>query len=187
MTTELEAIVLAAGLGARFGGGKLTTPYGDGLLIDGALAAAFAAPARSVRVVTGADPQVTEFARRAGARIIEAFDYAEGIAASLRAGVSDLPADCAGAFIFLGDMPRIPHAVLPTLAAALPGKAAAAPVFNGRRGHPVLMGRALFEQVLTLRGDGGASHLLAALGNRLALVEASDDGVLFDIDQRPLP
>ena len=51
----LEAIVLAGGAGARFGGDKLTAPWRGGVLIDGALGAAFAAPVRSVTVVTGAD------------------------------------------------------------------------------------------------------------------------------------
>ena len=186
MTTgaKLDAILLAAGFGARFGGGKLTSPYGGGRLIDGALAAAFAAPVRSVTVVVGADRDVAAIAMRAGARIVEAFDYAEGLAASLRAAIANLAEDCDGAFVFLGDMPKIPHAVLPTLAAALPGKDAAAPVFDGRRGHPVLIGRGLFKVLMDLRGDVGAGALLSTLGDRLALVEAPDDGVLFDVDQR---
>ncbi len=182
MATEarLDAILLAAGLGARFGGGKLTAPYGGGRLIDGALAAARAAPVRKVYVVTGADAKVADAAT--GAVIVEARDYADGLSASLRAGIAALPADCEAALIFLGDMPRIPHEVLPRLAAALPGHAAAAPVFDGQRGHPVLIGRALFEKLMTLTGDQGAGAVLAALGDRLALVETDDDGVLFDVD-----
>jgi len=59
----LEAIVLAAGSGARFGGAKLTAPWRGGVLLDGALAAAFQAPVRTVTVVTGADPKVGPAAR----------------------------------------------------------------------------------------------------------------------------
>ena len=50
---EFEAVVLAAGAGRRFGGGKLLAPWAGGALLDGALAAALAAPARRVIVVTG--------------------------------------------------------------------------------------------------------------------------------------
>lgn len=187
MTTglRLEAIVLAAGLGTRFGGGKLTAPFQGGRLIDGALRAAQAAPAREVTVVTGADPRVAD---GAAARIVHAERYADGLSASLRAGIESLPADCDGVFVFLGDMPRIPVSVLGKLAEALPGHDAAAPVWDGQRGHPVLIGRGLFEKVMTLTGDAGAGAVLAALGDRLALVEAPDDGVLFDVDApiRPL-
>lgn len=176
---KLEAIVLAAGLGTRFGGGKLTAPYEGGRLIDGALRAARAAPVREVTVVTGADPRVAD---GVAAKIVHAEHHAQGLSASLKAGIESLPADCDGVFVFLGDMPRIPLAVLGKLAEALPGHAAAAPVWDGQRGHPVLIGAELFEKMMGLTGDAGAGAVLAALGDRLALVEASDDGVLFDVD-----
>jgi molybdenum cofactor cytidylyltransferase len=185
---KLEAIVLAAGMGTRFGGGKLTAAFEGGRLIDGALAAAKAAPVRGVTVMVGADARVAAVAEEAGLRVVEATDYAAGLSASLRAGIASLPDDADGAFIFLGDMPRIPVEVLAQLADAMPGHAAAAPVFDGQRGHPVLIGRELFDKVMGLTGDAGAGAVLAALGERLALVQTEDAGVLFDVDAplRPL-
>lgn len=193
-TQPFEAVVLAAGSGSRFGGGKLTAPHMAGVLLDGALACAFAAPARSVTVVTGADaPAVAEaaaaFARKVGQperlRVVHAHDHAQGMAHSLRMGVASLPPEAAGAFIFLGDMPRVPREILaPMGEAVLAGAAAAAPLFGGRRGNPVLVARALFPDLVALSGDAGARGILDALGDRLALVEAPDDGVLFDVDQR---
>jgi molybdenum cofactor cytidylyltransferase len=189
----LEAIVLAGGSGSRFGGGKLTHAWRGGALIDGALAAAFAAPAHSVTVVTGADPNVEAaaraFAKRIGQaarlRIVHCEGHAEGMGATLRAGVASLPADAAGAYVFLGDMPAIPPAILPALAAALAaGAPAAAPRFEGQRGHPVLFSAALFPQLKALTGDQGARDVLRTLGARLALVETDDAGVLVDIDQK---
>jgi molybdenum cofactor cytidylyltransferase len=188
----LEAIVLAGGAGSRFGGGKLTAPWRDGVLIDGALRAAFAAPVRSVTVVIGADGNVAAaaraFAERTGQahrlRLIPCPDHAEGMGATLRAGVASLPPDSAGVFVFLGDMPQIPPAILPALVAAIGGGApAAAPSFEGRRGHPVLFSAALLPQLRALTGDQGAREVLRALGERLTLVEAPDGGVLVDIDR----
>jgi molybdenum cofactor cytidylyltransferase len=187
----LEAIVLAGGSGSRFGGGKLTHAWEGGALIDGALAAAFAAPARSVTVVTGADPKVEAAARAFAERIGQAArlriayceDHAEGMGATLRTGVAGLPAEAAGAYVFLGDMPAIPPAILPALAAALAaGAPAAAPRFEGQRGHPVLFSATLFPQLKALTGDQGARDVLRALGDRLALVETDDPGVLVDVD-----
>jgi molybdenum cofactor cytidylyltransferase len=188
---RLEAVVLAAGRGSRFGGGKLVAAWGDSVLLDGSLAAAFAAPVRSVTVVTGADARVAAaaqaFAARRGAtgrlRIVHAADHAEGMAASLRAGIASLPPDTEGAFVFLGDMPRIPLAILDPLAEALAkGALASAPVFQGRRGHPALFARALFHDLLALAGDAGARKVLDACGP--AFVAAPDDGILFDVDVR---
>ncbi|MET3526888.1 nucleotidyltransferase family protein [Phenylobacterium koreense] len=189
---DFEAIVLAAGAGSRFGGGKLLTPWAGGVLLDGALAAAFAAPVRRVILVTGADDRVGAaagaFAEGAGEAgrlvIVHAPDHAEGMGASLRRAAAELGPDCAGVFVFLGDMPRIPHAVLAALAQAVrEGAPAAAPVFAGQRGHPALIGAGLLPHLRELSGDAGARGLLKGLGDRLALVEAPDDGVLFDVDQ----
>jgi len=189
---RLEAIVLAAGAGARFGGGKLLAPWRDGVLLDGALAAAFAAPVRGASVVWGADARIAEaamaFATRVGKadrlRLVHAADHAAGLSQSLKAGVESLPPNAAGAFVFLGDMPRIPAGVLAPLAEALAaGAAAAAPVFAGRRGHPVLFGAALFHALAGLSGDRGAGELLGRLGDHLARITAPDDGVLYDVDR----
>jgi molybdenum cofactor cytidylyltransferase len=189
---DLEAIVLAGGAGLRFGGGKLTAPWQGGALIDGALSAAFAAPVRSVTVVTGADDQVAaatrDFAARSGQsgrlKLVHCPDHAEGMGASLRTGVAGLPADAGGAFVFLGDMPLIPPSILPRLVAAIAGGApAAAPSFEGQRGHPVLFSARLLPQLRTLTGDQGARDVLRALGAGLVVVETSDPGVLVDIDR----
>jgi molybdenum cofactor cytidylyltransferase len=189
---RFEAVVLAAGAGRRFGGGKLLTPYAGGALLDGALAAAFAAPVRSVTVVTGDRAEDVAAAARAYAdrhgqtarlKLLFAARHAEGMGCSLAAAAAALPADAAGVFVFLGDMPRVPHELGGRLAAALDkGALAAAPVVDGRRANPVLLGAALIPQLRELSGDEGARAILAGLGERLALVEVEDAGVLFDVD-----
>jgi molybdenum cofactor cytidylyltransferase len=190
--TPLDAIVLAAGASSRFNGGKLLAPWRGGVLLDGALAAAFAAPARSVSVVWGADTRVPAaaeaFAARMGEagrlRLVHAQRCNEGMAESLKAAVASLDGGGAGAFVFLGDMPRVAPQVATGLAEALAtGAAAAAPCFAGQRGHPVLFASALFPALLGLSGDRGGASVLADLGDNLALVESPDDGVLFDVDR----
>lgn len=189
MATEARfaALVLAAGSASRFGGGKLLADYHGRPLLHGALAAAQAACPGAVTVVTGADALAVAACARdfdPEIRLVHAADHAEGMAASLRAGIDSLSPEIGGAFVFLGDMPRVPHAILGPLAAAVTaGAPAAAPVFGGRRGNPVVLGRALFAEVAALAGDVGARPILQTLGAELALVEAPDDGVLFDVDE----
>lgn len=189
-----EAIVLAAGAGSRFGGGKLLAPWRGGVLLDGALAAAFAAPVGRVIVVTGTGTEAvgaaaTAYAARHGQAgrldLVHAADHAEGMGASLRTGAAALSPDLDGVFVFLGDMPRIPAGVADQLAAAvLAGAPAASAAYQGQRGHPTLIGTDLIPGLLTLKGDAGARGVLKDLGQRLALIEAPDDGVLFDVDER---
>ena len=183
---ELEAIVLAAGAGRRFGGAKLSAPWRGGALIDGAVAAALAAPVRRVIVVTGADPAVGDWVRAfADPRLalVRAADHALGMSASLRAGLAATSSGVAGAYVFLGDMPLVPHDIAGRLAEALAaGALAAAPAVGGRRGHPALFSAALFPQLASLEGDVGARGVLDALGPRLTLIETTDQGVLADVD-----
>lgn len=191
--SALEAILLAAGSGRRFGGGKLLAPWRGEFLIESSLAAALAAPVRRVVLVTGAEPRVGEIARARAERngqsarlsVIHAADHAEGMGASLRAGVAALGPGCTGAFVFLGDMPAIPHDIGPRLAQALAdGALAAAPRFQGRRGHPALFAAVLIPELARVSGDEGARRVLQALGDRLALVDVESAGVLTDIDTR---
>lgn len=187
------ALVLAAGQGARFGGRKLLSPWRGGVLLDGALAAALAAPVEAVLLVTGADAAEVaaagrDFAARLGQggrlRIVTARDYALGMAESLRAGLTALPADASGVLVFLGDMPVVPPEIPDQLARALAvGAPAAAPIHKGQRGNPVALSRVLFADLAVLKGDTGARGLLDGLGERLALVETDSDGVLIDVDR----
>jgi molybdenum cofactor cytidylyltransferase len=189
---RLDAILLAAGAGTRFGGAKLRASWRGRPLIEAALATALAAPVREVIVVTGADPAVAALAeglaasRAAGPtlRIVFAAHHADGMGASLAAGATALAGDGDGVFVFLADMPLVPHDIAPRLARALAGGAlAAAPVHAGRRGHPALFSAGLLPDLARLGGDRGAREVLEGLGPRLALVETDDPGVLTDVDR----
>jgi molybdenum cofactor cytidylyltransferase len=188
------SILLAAGAGRRFGGGKLLAPWRGAPLVAGAVRAALATPSDPVVVVTGTDPGPVGDACRAAAermdgaerlRLVHAPDHAEGMGASLRAGVAALPQGLRGVFVFLGDMPDVPEAVLGGLIAAVEaGAPAAAPHHDGRRGHPVLFSARLIPDLAAASGDAGAREVLSGLGEALARVETTDPGVLFDVDRQ---
>ncbi len=191
--SRLYALVLAAGQGARFGGRKLLSPWRGGILLDGALAVALDAPVEAVLLVTGSDgPEVAtagrDFAERRGQggrlTVVTAHNFAEGLSASLRAGLAALPADAAGVIVFLGDMPVVPSDIPARLAQALAqGAPAAAPIHKGQRGNPVALSRALFPDLALLTGDKGARSLLDGLGEQLALIETESNGILIDVDK----
>ncbi|ADG08581.1 nucleotidyltransferase family protein [Caulobacter segnis] len=191
-TPALEAIVLAAGRGARFGGDKLLAPLNGAPLVAGALRTALAAPVRRVFVAVGDDPRLVAALEAAAARLEAAHrvvlvpvpNAAEGMGASLRTAAAALPADTAGVFVFLGDMPAIALETPSHLAAVLDApQRIAVPVLAGRRGHPVLFGADWLPALAKLDGDEGARALLTQAGSRLITVEVSDPGVLLDIDR----
>jgi molybdenum cofactor cytidylyltransferase len=191
--TRVGAVILAAGQSSRFrasGGPELTKLVAE---LDGkpivrrVVEAAIAAQARPVVVVTGYARDSVE-AAVAALDVGAAFNpkFASGLASSLSVGLSAMPRDVVGALVLLGDMPRIEPQLIDALIDAFLGRKdalAAVPLRVGRRGNPVLLGRALFEAAMRLKGDEGARKLIGALcANELVEVEAPDTGVTFDID-----
>jgi molybdenum cofactor cytidylyltransferase len=185
--------VLAAGLASRFraaGGSEATKLIAklDGKPIVRSVAeAALASKARPVVVVAGHARNSVE-AALAGLAVTIAFNprFSSGLASSLKVGLSAMPPDATGALVLLGDMPRIEPQLIDALIDAFLAREralAAAPLLEGRRGNPVLLGRGLFEAAMRLDGDEGARRLVGALSaGELVEVAASDAQAAFDID-----
>lgn len=176
-------LLLAAGGSRRFGAAnKLLSRRGGAPLVMRALAAARAAPAGRLIVVTGAQaPRVARAIRTArGMRvtIVRARRHREGMAESLRAGLEALWPIERAAFVFLGDMPAVPPHLAARLARArVAGADAARPQHRGRPGHPVLLRRPTPDAISRLTGDRGLAPLL-----RNVRTVSSGAGVLLDVD-----
>jgi len=179
-----SALVLAAGAGRRFGGGKLLAPLGGVPLIRRVAEAVAGAGFAEVVLVTGADdPAVRAALSGLPLRIVNAPDWAEGMAAALRSGIAALVPDAKGACVFLGDMPLVPVDLCARLIeAAERAGYAARPRFEGKPGHPVAFTRTAFADLMALTGDQGASALLRQRPGDVAYCETADNGVLLDID-----
>jgi molybdenum cofactor cytidylyltransferase len=148
------------------------------------LDAILASGVRPVVLVTGNDADaIGAVAAGLPVSLHHASDYADGMAASLKAGIAAVPPDCDGALICLGDMPFVDPATLVLLAGqSLEDRLAWVPLFEGQRGNPVLLSRALFPDLLRLTGDQGARKVLAAIPDRVGEVAVNDPGILRDID-----
>lgn len=165
----IAAVVLAAGSGSRFGSSAKQLAELDGIpLLEHALRAVEAVPAiERIVVVLGARADEVRAGVDFGqAEPVVCEDWADGQAASLRCGIAAV-ADAEAAVLTLGDMPRITPQVIARFAdlAAEHGEdARARAVYDGQPGHPVVLGRAYFEQISALRGDVGARDVLKAIG-----------------------
>ncbi|MBA4010039.1 MAG: hypothetical protein C0486_14830 [Erythrobacter sp.] len=183
-----SALILAAGAGRRFakdgGSGKLLADLGGAPVIRRVAERVLRAGFAEVLVVTGAEGAALQAALEGlDCQIVDAPDWAEGMAASLRAGVAALSPQSDGVCVFLGDMPLVPVALCADLAErAQAAGYAARPRCGGKPGHPVALTRAAFDDLLMLEGDAGATALLKARPDVVAYLDTADSGVLLDID-----
>ncbi len=176
---RLAAAVLAAGSARRFGGDKLAASFhGEPLLVH-AIRAARAAPVERVFVVAAQGLEPGDWPGEP--HVIPVPLASPELSASLRAGVA-AAAGFDGLFVFLGDMPLVPHGIAADLAQALADNIADLPRCQDRTGHPVLFAARAFPELASLTGDSGAGSMLRGRSD-VAFVEVADEGVLLDVDR----
>jgi CTP:molybdopterin cytidylyltransferase MocA len=173
-------ILLAAGAGTRYGYPKVLAEQGEWLRI--AVGALTDGGCDDVVVVLGA--AVVEVP--APARAVIAPAWADGMSASLRAGL-DAADGARRVVLHLVDTPDIGAAVVRRIVAAADQASAALvrAAYAGRPGHPVLIAAEYWPQLLdTLDGDQGARGFLAAHAAEVLVVDCDDLATGADIDTR---
>ena len=175
-------ILLAAGRGTRFGGGKLLRGLaGERVGIVACRHLVVALP-RVIAVVRPDDAALAAALGSAGARIVRCANADDGMGASLACGVAATK-DAAGWVVALADMPWIlPSTIARVAAAVAEGATAAAAFHRGTRGHPVGFSSACYAALAALTGDEGAKSVVVEHGDSLARIDVDDAGTLRDID-----
>ncbi len=178
-------MLLAAGAGSRFGGGKLLHPLANGTPIGVASARnLLSVVPEVVAVVRPGDEAIAVLLEQAGCRVSVCASAERGMGASLAHGIS-LCSDASGWIVALADMPYISSAAISLVVGSLvAGAQMAAPFYRGERGHPVGFGRDFRDQLLALDGDIGARDLIKRHAAEIVKLDCDDRGVLFDIDRR---
>ena len=109
--------------------------------------------------------------------------YSEGMGTSLARAAQACLWGTNAIVVALGDAPFFSTEDVKALLDAHAGGAAiAVPVFQGRRGHPVVLDGSFREELEGLTGDTGARQILERESASVVEVELSDDGFLVDID-----
>lgn len=158
-------LVLAAGAGRRLGGPKALVHLAGQALVTRACRVLADGGCAPVVVVLGAGAdEVRATADLAGALAVVAADWQLGLAASLRAGLTGLAQHAPmarGVAILLVDTPGIGVAAVRATLAQLDAGRAAVACYDGRRGHPVVLGRDLWTLAGRLAtGEEGVRALL---------------------------
>jgi CTP:molybdopterin cytidylyltransferase MocA len=185
----VEGLLLAAGAGRRMGTPKALVTDERGSWLQRAVATLLDGGCRRVTVVLGAEAEQASALLDGvpgGPRIVVAEDWAEGMGASLRAGMRSFADSTADAVMLsLVDLPDLTAEVVARVGgAARSPHVLARASYDAVPGHPVLLGRDHWPGVLaSARGDQGARSYLAR--HEVELIECADLATGRDVDTRP--
>jgi molybdenum cofactor cytidylyltransferase len=184
----IAAVILAAGRSRRMAPHNklLVTDKSGRTMIARVVDNVLSSNARPILVVTGHQAESVEHALGGRpVRYVHAPDYAEGLSASLKAGIAAVAPECAAAVVCLGDMPLVTGRMIDRLLSMYDpneGRLIVLPTFRGKQGNPMLWDRRFFAEILQITGDSGARFLVGKHTESLCEVEMADDAVLRDFD-----
>jgi len=184
---RVSAVLVAAGRSSRMGATKALLPWRGTTLIEYQLAQ-LAAPdeVTEILVVTGYDADEIEplVAPAPKARAVRNDAWESGKVSSVLAGLRALSPGCDAILLFAVDQPRLVavlRALLDEHARVRPP--ITLPVFEGRRGHPLIFDRALLPELLAVHEDTlGVRAVVARHAAEVREMRSDDPAVLLDIN-----
>ena len=182
----IGAIVLAAGKSARMGQPKMLLPWGKTTVLGAVLETCAAAGIDHVLVVTGAARESVEaVCREKAASSVFNPAYAEGeMLSSIQAGIRELPAAVEATLVALGDQPRMQPQTVVSVAAAYADSGAqlVVPSYKMHRGHPWLIHRDLWPELLNLQPGESSRDFLRRHASEIRYVRVDSPTILEDMD-----
>lgn len=182
---KLAGLILAAGESSRMGADKALLDYHGSTFLEG-LVRLFLRHVSPVVVVLGhhAEEIGASLPARLGLEIAVNTNYKAGQLSSLQTGIVALPAGATGALLTLVDHPAVEDSTIAAMierffASEVP---LVVPRYLGRRGHPVLLSRALLDEIAGLPPTASAKQVIHAHLDAAFQLDVDDSGVLRDID-----
>jgi len=181
----VAGLVLAAGGGRRIGGPKALLRWEGTPLVERAVAVARDGGCDPVIVVLGAEAaRVRESVSLDGVTVVVNKAWGTGMGSSLKVGLTALAGtDAHAALVMLVDMPGITGAAVRRIAALPYQSALVCASYDGRRGHPMLLGRDHWPGIATLAtADVGARPYLLAHRDQIQEIACGDIADDSDVD-----
>ena len=180
----VACVLLAAGAGSRFGGGKLLAEFGGERLFERAMNVLPKELFSRVAVVSGCEDILAESERR-GFLAVRNSAPEKGVSLSIRLGLEAVK-PCSAVLFLVCDQPLLrKESVLRILeaGAAHPERIIVPEGADGRLGNPCLFPAAYFPELAALEGDRGGKRVIRAHPEAVLTVPLPEEE-LFDTDTK---
>ena len=178
-------IILAAGASTRMKKQKMLLPFNGKTIIETVVENVSMVLQNNVIVILGSHKnEINALIEKTKVKTAINLHYEMGMLSSVICGLKMLPENTGAMMVFLGDQPQLPHQIIEKVKMAWENssKGIVIPAINGRRGHPILIGRKYFTEIESLNPDKGLRELAAIHANDVLEVDCHFPEILRDID-----
>jgi molybdenum cofactor cytidylyltransferase len=178
MRDDMDCVIPAAGTSTRMGRWKPMLSWGRKTVVETTVENALAVCSRVILVTGHRTNEIGAlFEHRPEIVITANPDFSEGLFSSIQTGVRLVTTR--RFFVTLADMPLISPEVYQTLLSASVSDVVR-PYCHGSKGHPVLIGSHLIQNILTLPPSASMAEVIRRVS--VVRVETEDPSVFLDLD-----
>jgi molybdenum cofactor cytidylyltransferase len=184
----LAAVILSGGASQRMGSPKALLPYQGRPFLEHLLDVTTHPKIGARRVVLGAHAElIADAVRLAVNEVVINEDWEQGQLSSIQAGIRSLPAGTDGVILCLIDHPLITAGLIDDLIGRFYADRTAKPlivlpIYQGKRGHPVLFSAGVYEELLAAPRDQGARSVVWAHAGEIAEVITAEQGCVLNLN-----